>query len=173
MRVALGLGSSLGDRRGILELALRRLAIHPRITLIRASRWYRTPPMAGGTARNWFLNGVALVESDLEPVELLALCKRIERDAGHRPRRHWGDRPLDLDLLVAEGVHSDAPELVLPHRGIGKRSFVLTPLLEVWPDCVDARTGTAYANLPEPPGPRCARAGVAARPRHTPAPVRP
>ena len=51
MKVAIGLGSNLGDRRANLELALRRIGAHPGIRLVRASRWVRTPPMRGGTAR--------------------------------------------------------------------------------------------------------------------------
>ncbi|MEZ4236251.1 MAG: 2-amino-4-hydroxy-6-hydroxymethyldihydropteridine diphosphokinase [Myxococcota bacterium] len=152
-RVAIGLGSSLGDRTGTLTLAVRQLAAHPQIALLRASHWVRTPPLAGGTARNWFANGVVLVDTTLSPQALLDRCVALEAEAGRRRGRRWMDRPLDLDLLLAEGLVVDTPRLVLPHPAIGRRRFVLEPLLEVWPDAVDPASGQAYAALPRAPGP--------------------
>lgn len=118
------------------------------------SRWYKSPPLRGGAARNWFLNGVALYRVTLPLPELLRRCQALEEAAGRRRARHWGDRPLDLDLIHAEGVVSDAPGLRLPHPAIASRPFVLFPLREVWPDAVDPRTHTRWADLPPPAGPR-------------------
>ncbi len=160
MKVAIGLGSNLGDRRAALELATRQIAAHPGIRLLRASRWVRTPPMRGGTASGWFLNGVVLVDTEMALPDLLAFCVGLEARADRRRTRFWGDRPLDLDLLLAEGVVSDAPELTLPHRGLGERAFFLGPLLEVWPDAVDPRTSRPWRERPSPPGPRPVPAGI-------------
>lgn len=162
MRVAIGLGSSLGDRRGQLELAVRRLAAHPGLHLLRVSRWYRTPPMRGGTARNPFLNGVALFESSLDPDELLARCVSIEERAGRRRGSHWADRTLDLDLLLMDGCVIDRPDLRIPHPGIARRPFVMVPLLEVWPDAIDPRTGLRWAESSRSATPRPVPAGVLA-----------
>lgn len=161
MRVAIGLGSSLGDRRAVLERTVRQIAASPGLHVLRASRWYRTPPLRGGTARGWFLNGAVLVESELPPHALLGICRALEERSGRRRAGYWGDRTLDLDLLLAEAtvVHDD--ELTLPHAAISQRPFVLVPLLEVWPDAVDPRTGRPLALLPPPPGPRPAAVGVA------------
>ena len=146
MKIAIGLGASLGERRLAVETALRSLAAKPGLTLLRASRWYRTPPLAGGSARNWFVNGVAVFASELEPEEVLDRCVALEVRAGRRRARHWGDRPLDLDVLLAEGVVRDTGRLTLPHPAIARRPFVLVPLLEVWPDAADPRSGRAYAS---------------------------
>lgn len=173
LRLAIGLGSSLGDRRARLELTLRQLDAHPGLRLIRGSRWYRSPPLAGGTARNWFLNGVGLFEVDAPLDEVLALCQRLEGLAGRRRAHRWGDRPLDLDLLVAEGITRDDPLLVVPHPAIAQRAFVLRPLLEVWPDAVDGRTHLAYRHAPAPAGPRPWPVGVVASPRRLLLPVPP
>lgn len=163
MKLAIALGASLGDRRLAVETALRSLAAKPDMALLRVSRWYRTPPLAGGTARNWFVNGVALFETGRDPENVLDLCVALEARAGRRRARHWGDRPLDLDLLLAEGVVCATGRLTLPHPGIARRPFVLVPLLEVWPDAIDPVTGRAYASLPRPPGPRPVLIGVPAR----------
>lgn len=163
--VALGLGSSLGDRRGILEATLRRLGARPDLHVARVSSWYRTPPLAGGTARNWFLNGVARLQTTLAPTDLLDLCMALEDEAGRRRARLWGDRPLDLDLLLVDRLVLQTERLVLPHPAIAHRPFVRTPLLEVWPDAADPRTATPFARMSPPPGPRPTPIGVVARGR--------
>jgi 2-amino-4-hydroxy-6-hydroxymethyldihydropteridine diphosphokinase len=163
LKIAIALGSSLGDRQRVLERALAHLDLTPGIRVIRVSRWVRTPPLRGGAARNWFLNGVALLDSALAPAALLARCVALEEQAGRRRHRHWGDRTLDIDVLVAEDTVLRTERLELPHPAIASRPFVLGPLLEVWPDVRDPRTGASYAALPSPPGPRPARHGVVAR----------
>lgn len=151
-RVALGLGSSLGDRRASLELAIRRLNAHPGLAVSRVSSWRRSPPMRGSVARGWFLNGVALLQVEIPLPDLMSFCKRMEAEAGRRAV-HWGDRPLDLDILLSEGEFFDSPPLRVPHPGIAYRDFVLTPLAEVWPEAVDPRSGAPWATLPLPVGP--------------------
>lgn len=166
VRVAIGLGSSLGDRHGHVSRAIASLSALPGTRLLRTSRLVRTPPLAGGVARNWFLNAVALLETSLTPDSVLDRCVELEARAGRRRARHWMDRPIDLDLLVVDGVVMDSARIVLPHPAIGARPFVLGPLLEVWPDVVDPRTGAAYGDLPLPPGPRPSTVGRLA-PRRT------
>lgn len=164
MRAAIGLGSSLGPRRAQLERALVLLDATPNTRLLRASRWYRTPPMRGGTARGWFLNGVACFETELEPHALLDVCVALEQRFGRRRARYWGDRTLDLDVLLADDHIVDDERLTLPHPAIAERPFVWRPLLEAWPDAVDPRTGSPYAALPEPSGPRPVPVGIPRRP---------
>jgi len=160
VKVAVALGSNLGDRRANLELALRQIAARPGVRLLRASRWVRTPPMRGGTASGWFLNGVALVETTLPIDDVLSLCIDLEARSDRRRSRFWGDRALDLDLLLAEGIVADSPRLTLPHPGLRDRPFFLEPLLEVWPDAVDPRSGRPWSAHPTPPGPRPVRIGI-------------
>jgi 2-amino-4-hydroxy-6-hydroxymethyldihydropteridine diphosphokinase len=104
--------------------------------------------MRGGTARNPFLNGVVLLCTSLRPEELLELCQAEERRAGRRRATFWGDRTLDLDLLVVDGLVRESPALTLPHPGVSTRDFVRRPLLEVWPDVVHAAEGVPLADLP-------------------------
>jgi len=136
MKVAIGLGASIGPRRSRLELTLRQLNADPHLHLLRASRWVRTPPMRGGSATGWFLNGVALFEASCSPHELLDKCVALEHRAGRRRAHHWGDRTLDIDLLMAEGVSVQDPRLTLPHPALHSRPFVCEPLREVWPEAM-------------------------------------
>lgn len=133
MRVALGLGASLGDRRRTLERTVHHLAHRPGWRLLHTSRWYRSAPMRGGTATGWFLNGVAVFDTDDDPSTVLSTCRELEADAGRRRALHWSDRPLDLDVLYVEGFTSTDPTLLVPHPGIGSRAFVYWPLREAWP----------------------------------------
>lgn len=164
-RVAIGLGASLGDRRATLERTLVRLDLTPGLTLIRASRWYRTPPLRGGAATGWFLNGVAVFACTLDPHDVLDRCRELERAEGRRRGRHWGDRTLDLDVILVEGIALRDHVLTVPHPALAERAFVLGPLLEVWPDAIDATTGRPIAEHARPTKVIPVPVGVVARPR--------
>jgi 2-amino-4-hydroxy-6-hydroxymethyldihydropteridine diphosphokinase len=86
----------------------------------------------GGAGRD-FANAVALVESGLEPPELLARLKTIERDFGRRAGRRWGPRVLDLDIALWSGGKFRSRRLTVPHPRLAERSFVLQPLAAIAP----------------------------------------
>jgi 2-amino-4-hydroxy-6-hydroxymethyldihydropteridine diphosphokinase len=86
----------------------------------------------GGAGRD-FANAVALVESRLEPSEMLARLKSIERAFGRRPGRRWGPRVLDLDILLWSGGMVRSRQLTVPHPELDTRSFVLQPLATIAP----------------------------------------
>ena len=89
-------------------------------------------PAAGGAGRE-FANAVALVESGLDPVAMLAAVKAIERDFGRRPGRRWGSRVLDLDLVAWSGGRFASRRLVIPHPRLAGRGFVIGPLATIAP----------------------------------------
>jgi 2-amino-4-hydroxy-6-hydroxymethyldihydropteridine diphosphokinase len=86
----------------------------------------------GGAGRD-FANAVALVESGLDPPQMLAELKRIERVFGRRASRRWGPRVLDLDLVLWSGGRFRSAALTVPHAAIAERSFVLQPLAAIAP----------------------------------------
>ena len=81
----------------------------------------------GGAGRD-FANAVALVESRLEPPQMLSHLKAIEREFGRRRGRRWGPRVLDLDLVLWSGGRFRSRRLTVPHPRLESRSFVLQPL---------------------------------------------
>jgi 2-amino-4-hydroxy-6-hydroxymethyldihydropteridine diphosphokinase len=96
---------------------------------------YETEAIDDAAGQRDFYNAVVAVETALEPRDLLAACKEIERALGREPdRRRHAPRPIDIDLLILDDVHVDEPDLVIPHPGIAHRRFVQTPLLELDPD---------------------------------------
>ena len=96
--VFVGLGSNLGDRFGYLCAAVRALAADPAIQVVRISSVYRSAPV-GVLDQPWFLNAVAELRTTHEPEALLGALKGVEVALGRTPRRRWGEREIDLDLL--------------------------------------------------------------------------
>jgi 2-amino-4-hydroxy-6-hydroxymethyldihydropteridine diphosphokinase len=86
----------------------------------------------GGAGRD-FANAVALVESDLDPLEMLLHLKAMEGEFGRRPGRRWGPRVLDLDIALWSGGRFTSPTLTIPHSRLATRGFVLQPLAAIAP----------------------------------------
>jgi len=86
----------------------------------------------GGAGRD-FANAVALVESDLDPPQMLKRLKTIESDFGRRRSRRWGPRVLDLDIALWSGGRFRSRRLNIPHAQLSKRTFVLQPLAAIAP----------------------------------------
>lgn len=87
----------------------------------------------GGAGRD-FANAIALVESDLEPPQVLHRIKAMERMFGRRRARHWAARVLDLDIILWSGGHFRSRSLTVPHRELEDRDFVLLPLAAIAPN---------------------------------------
>ncbi|MFL6735768.1 MAG: 2-amino-4-hydroxy-6-hydroxymethyldihydropteridine diphosphokinase [Sphingomonas sp.] len=86
----------------------------------------------GGAGRD-FANAVALVESDLDPLQMLRRIKEIEQKFGRRRGKHWAARVLDLDISLWSGGRFRSRLLNIPHRGLENRTFVLQPLAAIAP----------------------------------------
>ena len=148
LRVALALGSNVGDKVKHLRRALRAIASEPGIELTAVSRFYRTPPW-GKTDQDWFVNACALGRTSLEPKALLERVKTLEVELGRAPTERWGPRVIDIDLIAYDDLTLKTEQLTLPHPELFNRAFVLMPLAEIAPDLVIAgvRVGEAAARL--------------------------
>lgn len=89
-------------------------------------------PAHGGAGRD-FANAMALVESDLKPLEMLRRLKQMERDFGRRRGKRWGPRVLDLDIALWSGGELRSRRLTIPHAELAERGFVLGPLAAIAP----------------------------------------
>ena len=130
----IALGSNLGDKEANLRRALE-LLIERGVEIVKTSTFISTEPY-GVTDQPTFLNGVCEVRTSLEPLALLHILLAIEQEMGRVRLRHWGERNIDLDLLLYEDVVMDTPELKLPHPDMQNRDFVLLPLAEIAPELV-------------------------------------
>ncbi len=134
-RVAVGLGSNLGDSYAILEAALKQLAVQPDISLQAQSPTYQT--VAVGPPQPNYLNLCALFATRLTPDRFLQVLLQTETQFGRVRRERWGPRLLDLDLLLFDDLILKKPNLQIPHPRLRERAFVLVPLSDIAPDWVE------------------------------------
>ena len=128
-RAFLGLGSNLGTRVGYLRQAVASL---PDVEA--TSPVYETDPLGGPGQQGAFLNLVVELDTDLEPRELLELCRRLETAAERVREVRWGPRTLDVDVLWVDGRTVADADLEVPHPRMWERRFVLVPLADLAPD---------------------------------------
>ncbi|MHC5035779.1 MAG: 2-amino-4-hydroxy-6-hydroxymethyldihydropteridine diphosphokinase [Planctomycetota bacterium] len=145
-RVFIGLGSNQGDRRGNLDRGLEAMAAIPRTRLVRASRFFWTPPW-GFRDQPWFLNAAAELATGLAPRALMDALLAVEQDAGRVRTVPNGPRTLDLDILLFGQRIVEEEGLMIPHPRMTERLFVLVPLSEIAPDVVHPQAGSPIREL--------------------------
>jgi 2-amino-4-hydroxy-6-hydroxymethyldihydropteridine diphosphokinase len=143
-RVAIALGSNVGDRASHLAFAVGRLRTF--IDDLRVSSWHDTAPVDVAPQPN-FLNAAVVGTTSLFPREVLDELLRIERERGRARPYEGAPRTLDLDLVLYGDELINEPGLHVPHPRFRERLFVLTPLLEIAEDWVDPETGQSIREL--------------------------
>jgi len=134
VRAFIGLGANMGDARGALDDALRRLAALADTRLVAHSSVFRTAPIDSSGPD--YLNAVAELSTRLPAHDLLAQLQAIELAHGReRPYRN-APRTLDLDLLLYGDALIATAQLDVPHPRLHERAFVLAPLAEIAPGLV-------------------------------------
>jgi 2-amino-4-hydroxy-6-hydroxymethyldihydropteridine diphosphokinase len=153
----IGMGSNLGDRRAALEGAIAALAQTTGVRVRAVSAFRETEPVGGPPGQGTYLNAAAALETTLDPFALLRRLQEIEARFGRVRTVRWGERTLDLDLLLYDDRVIDTPELVVPHPRYATRRFALEPLAEIAPGAVDPVTkrtvAQSLADLDREPGP--------------------
>lgn len=128
--VALGFGANLGDAERTIARAVREIETRGVGRRIAVSSLWRTPPW-GRLDQPDFINACALYETNLAPRDLLVALKSIEAALGRTAGERWGPRVLDIDILLYGDTTLVDPDLVIPHRELRNRAFVLAPLAEL------------------------------------------
>jgi len=144
-RVAIALGSNLGDRRAHLDFAVSRLSTS--FSNVRVSSYHETEPVDMPGSPSAFLNAAAVADTAMPAHEILDLLMSIERERGRERPFQNASRTLDLDLILLGNVVLNDKALTVPHPRFRERLFVLDPLAEIAPELVDPVTGKTIADL--------------------------
>ena len=145
-RVAIGLGSNLGDRVQTLLQAIERLQ-EDVLQASKVSSLYESPPWGPVTDQPPFLNAVIVGDSEWKAPAILSYLKTLERNLGRTPGPQFGPRILDLDLIAMGELNWKGEGIEVPHPRLAERDFVLLPLKEVWPDWVHPKLGKDVPTL--------------------------
>ena len=132
MQTYLGLGSNLGKKEHNINFAIQQIAEQVG-RIMRQSTFYHSAPV-GFSSDNQFVNAVVLVETQLEPLDLLHQLQYIEREMGRTSKTKEGvyeDRIIDIDILLYDNLTINLPELTIPHPRMQERDFVMKPLREI------------------------------------------
>ncbi len=130
MRAFIGLGSNLEYPIGQIKKALKNLRSISDTEVITQSSLYESTPIGPRDQPN-YINAVAELDTQLSPHILLDNIQLIEKQHGRIRKRQWGERTLDLDILVYGELILNDRRLTIPHPEIAIRTFVIYPLSEL------------------------------------------
>ena len=128
--IILALGTNIEPREQYLKDALAKIEEN-NLKIILESSIYETPAW-GGVADQDFLNMCIEVETSLGAYELLDTIQKIELELGRVRKEHWGNRTIDIDVITFDDLVFNEDRLIVPHKYIHDRNFVLAPLVEMY-----------------------------------------
>lgn len=146
-KVFIGLGSNKGDRRNNLRKA-KELMSQKGLNPVKTSCVYESAPVMMESDFS-FYNAAVLVETQKSPLEVLDVLEEIEILLG-RPKEHKGrylDRIMDLDILFFDDLILKDERLLVPHKDLEQREFVLLPLLDIAPDMLSPKSGKTLKDI--------------------------
>ena len=145
-RIAIALGSNLGDRESAFQFAIARLGRF--LSNLEISSSIETDPEGEGLQdQPRYLNAVAVGETSLTARQVLDRLLEIEQDYGRERPYPGAPRTLDLDLILLGDTIENSPGLNVPHPRFRERLFVLGPLAEIAADMIDPVTELTVAEL--------------------------
>lgn len=164
--IGFGLGSNVGDKVANVAAAMARLFAGPEIEFVSASSIWRTAPW-GYLDQDWFANACAVGRTTLSPEQALTFTQEVEETLGREKTFRWGPRLIDVDILYLGDAKVASERLIVPHKEMFNRAFVLTPLAEIRPDLVldgrsireaaDAMGEQGFSRLAKPWAPEAIR----------------
>ncbi len=128
--VYIGLGSNKGDRLSFLRKSVEKINADGKCKVEVSSSLYETKPLGNRKQEN-YLNAVIKISTKYSVIELFNFLKSIEKELGRSKTERWGDREIDMDILLYNDLVYSDDIINIPHKGIPSRDFVLVPLCEI------------------------------------------
>ncbi|WP_061310280.1 2-amino-4-hydroxy-6-hydroxymethyldihydropteridine diphosphokinase [Clostridium botulinum] len=122
-------GSNMGEKENYIKRALENMEERG-MKIIKVSSIYETEPY-GVLDQDSFLNGVVKIETNLTPEDLIGELLNIEKQLDRVRERRWGPRTIDLDIIFYDDLIINEKDLVIPHKDMENREFVLKPLCDI------------------------------------------
>ncbi|MBU5299319.1 2-amino-4-hydroxy-6-hydroxymethyldihydropteridine diphosphokinase [Clostridium sporogenes] len=122
-------GSNIGEKENYIKRALEKME-EREIKIIKVSPIYETEPY-GVLDQDSFLNGVVKIETNLTPENLIKELLLIEKQLDRVRERRWGPRTIDLDIIFYDDLIINRNNLIIPHKDMENREFVLKPLCDI------------------------------------------
>ncbi len=144
--VYLSIGSNMGDKKAHLDQAVESMRKDADTIVETVSEYIVTEPV-GGVEQEDFLNAAVLVKTLRSPEEFLALIGEIEAEQKRERLVHWGPRTIDVDILLYDEEIIQTPDLIIPHKEMRSREFVLRPMTEIAPYKKHSVTGETMEML--------------------------
>ena len=130
-KVYLSLGSNIGNRQEYIESAIELVGKREGIKILKKSGLYETSPV-GYVEQDLFLNVVIKIETDFSAREILKIINKIENELDRKREIRWGPRTIDIDILIFSDKKINETDLIIPHKEMLNRLFVLVPLIEIY-----------------------------------------
>ncbi len=131
--VYIGLGSNIKQPKLQIKKAIIALRQLSETVVLEDSGYFESKPM-GPKDQPDYVNAVVKIETTTRAADLLKHCQLIEAQQNRVKLRHWGERTIDLDILLYADKQIQTNTLIVPHPGISQRDFVYMPLLKISPD---------------------------------------
>ena len=130
-KVYLSLGSNIGNRQEYIESAIELVGKREGIKILKKSGLYETSPV-GYVEQDLFLNAVIKIETDFSERDILKIINKIENELDRKREIRWGPRTIDIDILIFSDKKINETDLIIPHKEMLNRLFVLVPLIEIY-----------------------------------------
>lgn len=141
-----GIGSNMGDRQKHIDDAFAGISSDLFCKDAYISEIIETEPY-GYTEQGKFLNGVICFHTLYSPAELLEFFHTLEKKGNRERKIHWGPRTIDLDILFYGDSIIQTEDLIIPHKGIPDRRFVLEPLQQIAPYLIHPVSGKTVSQM--------------------------
>ena len=130
-KVYLSLGSNIGNRQEYIESAIELVGKTEGIKILKKSGLYETSPV-GYVEQDLFLNAVIKIKTDFSERDILKIINKIENELDRKREIRWGPRTIDIDILIFSDKKINETDLIIPHKEMLNRLFVLVPLIEIY-----------------------------------------